>query len=251
MDLPAKPTNFESIKHTDEDGVEYWLARQLQPLLEYKDWDNFLNVVSKAKESLLTSGGSVENHFRDVTEMVVTGYSQRAISNYRLTRYACYLISQNGDSRKPAIALAQSYFATQTRRQELVEIERKELKRLEARKKLTETEKHFSETMYNRDVDGKGMAEIRSVGDEKLFGGFSTAKMRDKYGIKQNKPIADVMPTVGLKAKDLAAEMTTVNTENKDLKGKLPIKAEHIDNNEEVREALEKRGIKLEELPAE
>ena len=241
--------NFESSKHMGETGTEFWLARELMPLLGYVKWKNFKIVLAKARQSLVTTSESVENHFSEFGKMVSTGYgTKRTIKDYHLSRYACYLIAQNGDSKKPAIATAQSYFAIQTRRQE---IEDKDLKRVQARRKLTETEKRFSQTMYRRNVDGRGIAEIRSAGDEKLFGGLSTAKMKEMYDIRGKQSLADRMPTVGIKAKDLAAEMTTVNTEEKDLRGRNPIKQEHVDNNAEVRGALKKRGIKLENLPPE
>ena len=218
-------------------------------LLGYSKWEHFKTVIQKAKIALKSTSEAVENHFPGVRKMVSVGYgNKRAIKDYKLSRYACYLIAQNGDSRKPAIAAAQVYFAVQTRRQE---VEDKAVKRIAARKRLTATEKRFSGVMHQRHVDGQGIAEIRSAGDEKLFGGSSTQEMKARYGIKDSKPIADVMPTVGIRAKDLATEMTTINTEDQDLRGKQPIKQEHVANNAEVREALLKRKIHLENLPPE
>lgn len=243
---------FESIKHVDADGTEYWFARELMPVLQYSKWETFKGVIDKAIQSAQNANASVDNHFPEVRKMVSIGYSnEREILDYRLSRYACYLIAQNGDPRKGPIARAQTYFAVQARRQELHMQELSDSKRLEARKKLTVTEKKFAGVTMDRGVNSYGLAEIKAKGDQKLFGGNTTQDMKSKYGLKKTKPLADVLPTVSLKAKDLAAEMTIVNTEMNNLHGKNSIGTEHVSSNIEVRKALIARGIKPEELPAE
>lgn len=244
--IPQRNTSFESIKRIDSQGNESWEARQLMSLLDYVRWESFEAVIKRAQRAAINSGAALADHFRKVTKMVSIGYgNDRPIRDYRLSRYACYLIAQNGDPKKPAIAAAQTYFAIQTRRQE---IGGRDFKRLEARRRLSKTEKRFSQVMRQRKVSSRGMAEIRSAGDQELFGGRDTFEMKQIYGVEDHKPLADVMPTVGIRAKDLATEMTTVNTERRNLRGKNPIKEEHVNNNVEVRDTLEKRGIYLEDM---
>ena len=233
--------------------VECWSARSICPLLGYADWRNFVKAIDKAKESCITAGERELDHFVGVNKMVSLGSgSQRSIEDILLTRYACYLIAQNGDPRKPEIAFAQNYFAVQTRRAELVQQRILESERVLARKKLRETESRLSKVMYEHGVDDKGFAIMRSKGDAALFG-MPTKDLKFKFGLeKQNKPLADVLPTIGIKAKDLAAEMTSTNVENKNLHGLNPITREHVDNNIAVREMLRSRGIEPARLqPAE
>ena len=233
--------------------VECWSARGLCPLLGYADWRNFLKAIEKAKESCINAGEKESDHFVGVNKMVSLGSgSQRAIEDILLTRYACYLIAQNGDPRKQEIAFAQNYFAVQTRRAELVQQRILESERVLARKKLRETESRLSKVVYEHGVDDKGFAIMRSKGDAALFG-MPTKDLKTKFGLeKQNKPLADVLPTIGIKAKDLAAEMTSTNVENKNLHGLNPITREHVDNNVAVREMLRSRGIEPSQLqPAE
>jgi DNA-damage-inducible protein D len=236
----------------EQDGVEYWLARELQELLGYSDWRNFFNVVDKAKESCKTTGEAVLDHFVDVTKMVKIGSgAERKQDDIMLTRYACYLIAQNGDPKKEQIAFAQSYFAIQTRKQELLE-ERIHLnERLQAREKLAATETELSKNIYERGVDNKGFANIRSKGDWALFGGWTTSNMKKKLGIPENKPLADFLPTITITAKQLATEITNFNVKQHDLKGEAKITDEHVKNNKDVRGLLGKSGIKPEQLPAE
>jgi DNA-damage-inducible protein D len=242
-------TIFDQIKHVAEDGVEFWFARELMITLEYDEWRNFQNILNKARASLTTSEGTVDNHFVDVNKMVSVGYSnERPVADYKLTRYACYLIAMNGDSRKKPIALAQQYFASQTRQNELAVQREADLKRLDARKKLSESEKKLAGIVMNRGVDKFGLAEIKSSGDKALFGGKSTQDMKNKLGVKGKKPLADVLPTITIGAKFLATEITNVKTVQDNLKGKEPIKHEHILNNEAVRQVLLDRGIKPESL---
>jgi DNA-damage-inducible protein D len=248
-ELTASGRNFEDIKHT-KDGGEYWSARELMPLLDYSTWRMFHQSIVRAIESAKASGAVVTDHFVGAGKMVLTGSgAEREVNDYHLTRYACYLIAQNGDPRKKAIAQAQTYFASQTRKQELATQHKRDIERLDARNKLRETEKRFSGVVLDRGVDQPGIAEIRGAGDQALFGGHNTADMKRRLGVKPHEPLADHVPTVTLKAKDLAAEMTAVNTLEKDLQGKDPIKHEHVGNNQAVRQALGERGIKPEQLP--
>ncbi len=236
----------------EQDGVEYWLARELQELLGYSDWRNFLNAVDKAKESCKTTGEGVLDHFVDVTKMVKIGSgAERKQDDIMLTRYACYLIAQNGDPKKEQIAFAQSYFAIQTRKQELLEERIRLNERLQAREKLAATETELSKNIYERGVDNKGFANIRSKGDWALFGGLTTSNMKKKLGIPENRPLADFLPTITITAKQLATEITNFNVKQHDLKGEAKITDEHVKNNKDVRGLLGKTEIKPEQLPAE
>ena len=236
----------------EQDGVEYWLARELQLLLGYSDWRNFLNAVEKSKESCKTTGEAVLDHFVDVTKMVKIGSgAERKQDDIMLTRYACYLIAQNGDPKKEQIAFAQSYFAIQTRKQELLEERIRLNERLQAREKLAATETELSKNIYERGVDNKGFANIRSKGDWALFGGLTTSNMKKKLGIPENRPLADFLPTITITAKQLATEITNFNVKQHDLNGEERITDEHVKNNKDVRGLLGKSGIKPEQLPAE
>ncbi len=238
---------------TKVNNVECWSARSICPLLGYTDWRNFSKAIEKAKESCISAGERELDHFVGVNKMVSLGSgSQRSIEDILLTRYACYLIAQNGDPRKQEIAFAQNYFAVQTRRAELVQQRILESERVLARKKLRETESRLSKVVYEHGVDDKGFAIMRSKGDSALFG-MPTKDLKTKFGLeKQSKPLADVLPTIGIKAKDLAAEMTSTNVEQKNLHGLNPITREHVDNNIAVREMLRSRGIEPTRLqPAE
>ena len=250
--LVALKTSFDEISNTildDETTVEYWRARDLMPLLGYTRWENFNNAIQRAMESCETSGINVSDHFRDVTKMIeLAKGAQREVPDYMLTRFACYLIAQNGDPRKDEIAFAQSYFAIQTRKQELIEDRIQLIQRIEARDKLRESEKRLSQNIYERGVDDKGFARIRSKGDQALFGGRTTQDMKDRYGIKSG-PLADHLPTLTIAAKNLATEMTNYNVEQNDLHGEQSITSEHVQNNRSVRNMLGQRGIKPEDLP--
>ena len=222
----------------------------MQPLLGYSRWQNFELVIKKAMVSCENAGGKIEDHFRDVTKMVGIGSGAvRCVKDYVFTRYACYLIAQNGDPRKDEIAFAQSYFAVQTRKQELIEDRIKLLERLNAREKLRESEKRLSQNIYERGVDDAGFGRIRSKGDQALFGGFTTKDMKERLRVKENRPLADFLPTLTIAAKNLATEMTNYNVEQKELYGEAPITDEHVQNNSSVREMLGQRGIKPEDLP--
>lgn len=236
----------------EQDGLEYWLARELQELLGYTDWRNFLNAIEKAKESCKTTGEAVSDHFVDVNKMVKLGSgAERRQDDFMLTRYACYLIAQNGDPKKEQIAFAQSYFAVQTRKQELLEEHIRLKERLHAREKLAATELELSKNIYERGVDNKGFANIRSKGDWALFGGNNTSAMKRKLGIAENRPLADFLPTITITAKQLATEITNFNVTQNDLKGETNITKEHVKNNKDVRELLGKSGIKPENLSPE
>lgn len=240
---------FESAAAELED-VECWSARELQDLLGYSKWENFEKVIQKAKDACKNAGEEVDYHFPDVRKMVKIGSgAEKEIDDILLTRYACYLIAQNGDSRKQEIAFAQNYFAVQTRRAELVEQRLLEFERVKAREKLSQTEKQLSGILYERGVDNQGFAIIRSKGDQALFR-LNTQMLKRKMGVPDSRPVADFLPTISIKAKDLAAEMTGLNVQSKDLKGQSKIEKEHIDNNLAVRDMLTKRGIIPENLPA-
>lgn len=236
----------------EQEGVEYWLARELQDLLGYTDWRNFLNTVDKARESCKTTGEEVSDHFVDVNKMIGLGKGgQRTVEDIMLTRYACYLIAQNGDPRKEQVAFAQSYFAIQTRKQELLEDRIQLMERLNAREKLAAAETELSKNIYERGVDNKGFANIRSKGDGALFGGHNTSAMKRRLGIAEGRPLADFLPAITISAKQFATEITNFNVQKNDLKGETRITSEHVKNNLDVRKLLGQSGIKPEQLPAE
>ncbi|CYU75086.1 DNA damage-inducible protein D [Streptococcus suis] len=242
---------FDSIvNQTENEFIDYWYARDLMPLLGYERWENFHKAIQRAMNSVETSDTKVSDHFREVTKMVPLGSgSERPVKDYMLTRYACYLIAINGDTNKEEIAFAQSYFAVQTRKQELIEERLHYIERTEARGKLKESEKRLSQNIYERGVDDKGFGRIRSKGDMALFGGHSTQEMKERLGVKSNRPLADFLPTLTIAAKNLATEMTNYNVEENNLHGEKSITDEHVLNNTTIRNMLGQRGIKPEELP--
>lgn len=247
-------SSFDSIatfiEGENKEQVEIWFARDLQTVLGYSRWENFQTAIKRAVESCHSQGINIDDHFREVTKTITLGNGGvREVQDYMLTRYACYLIAQNGDPRKEQIAFAQSYFAVQTRKAELIEERLKHLSRLETRDKLRASEKQLSQNIYERGVDDKGFGRIRSKGDAVLFGGHTTEDMKRRLGVKDNRPLADFLPTLTIAAKNLATEMTNYNVENKDLYGERAITAEHMQNNKSVRKMLGDRGIKPEELP--
>ena len=249
----------EDIKHlfaefelaaSDIEGVECWSARELQVLLGYSKWENFEKVIQKAKDACVNAGENIPDHFPEIRKTIpMPKGAEKEIQDILLTRYACYLIAQNGDSRKIEIAFAQNYFAVQTRRAEVIEQRILEYERIQAREKLSQTEKQLSGIIYDRGVDNQGFAIIRSKGDQALFR-LTTAQMKIKMGIPEKRALADFLPTISIKAKDLATEMTALNVQNKDLRGQNPIEKEHVDNNTAVRNMLVNRGIRPERLQA-
>ncbi|MFH2009172.1 MAG: DNA damage-inducible protein D [bacterium] len=244
---------FDSIVQVWPDSeVEFWFARDLQKVLGYAQWRNFQEVIAKAKDSCKNAGVAIEDHFADVSKMVEIGSgAERPIDDVMLTRYACYLIAQNGDPRKEPIAFAQSYFAIQTRKQEVIEERIQLQERLQARQKLRESETAFSKNIYERGVDDRGFGRIRSKGDAALFGDKTTGQMKSQLGVPKNRPLADFLPTVTITAKNLATEITNYNVRRDDLQGEFSITAEHIQNNKSIRSVLLERGIQPEALPPE
>lgn len=243
--------NFEEFANKTNEGIEFWLARDLQNLLGYEKWSNFLNVVEKAKISCQTNKQEPSYHFADAGKTIeMPKTAVREVDDIMLTRYACYLVAQNGDPRKEEIAFAQTYFALQTRKAELIEQKILEHERVQARHKLAKTEKELSQVIFQQTGSDKNFALIRSKGDQALFS-KTTAQMKDRWKIKADKPLADHMPTILLKAKDFATEITIFNAKENKMGNENQISNEHITNNKTVRETLISRGITPENLPPE
>ena len=241
--------SFEDCARQHE-GVEYWLARELQELLGYTQWRNFETVVDKARTACANAGQAVDDHFADVSKMIDLGKgAQREVVDVELTRYACYLIAQNGDPKKDAIAFAMTYFAVQTRKQEIIEARIAEWERLQAREKLTLSQKELSGVLYERGIDSQGFGRILSKGDAALFGGLSTQNMKDRLAVPEGRPLADFLPTITIKAKDFANEITNTQVKQQDMHGEPGITQEHVKNNRDVRKLLTDRNIVPEQLP--
>ena len=247
--IQSLTSNFESQAKQTENGVEFWLARDLQYLLGYEKWDNFKSVLSKAKIACEVAGYVVLDHFADAGKMVTLGSgSRREVADMMLTRYACYLIAQNGDPRKEEIAFAQTYFAVQTRKLEIIERRILEAERISARRKLADTEKELSGVIYEQTGSDRNFGLIRSKGDKTLFG-YTTEQMKNKWKVPKSRALADFAPTIVLKAKDFATEITIFNAKANQMQTEQEISGEHITNNESVRNTLIERGIRPEKLP--
>lgn len=232
-------------------NIECWSAREVQEILGYTKWDNFVKVIEKSKKACENAGAVISDHFADVGKMIeLAKGAQREIADIVLTRYGCYLVAQNGDSSKSEVAFAQTYFAVQTRKQEIIEKRLLDVARVTAREKLSKTEKNLSGIIYERGVDERSFSIIRSKGDQALFGGFTTNDMKKRLNVPQNRPLADFLPTLTIKAKDFATELTSHNVVEKDLNGDSQITSEHIENNLAVRKMLGERGVKPENIPA-
>nr|WP_295771341.1 DNA damage-inducible protein D [Rhodoferax sp.] len=241
--------SFEDCAHQNE-GVEFWLARELQELLGYTQWRNFEAVIDKAKMACEKAGQAVSDHFADVSKMVDIGsQTQRPVDDMALTRYACYLVAQNGDPRKDAIAFAMTYFAVQTRKQEIIETRMAEWERVQAREKLTLSQKELSGVLYERGIDGQGFGRILSKGDAALFGGVTTQGMKNRLAVPDGRPLADFLPTITIKAKDFVNEITNTQVKQQNLLGEANITQEHVKNNRDVRKLLTDRQIVPEDLP--
>ncbi|MEK7459198.1 MAG: DNA damage-inducible protein D [Patescibacteria group bacterium] len=240
---------LDDIRH--QNGVEYWFARELFPILGYTRWDGFEPAIQRAKDSCLASNGNVADHFREVTKMVALGSgAAKAVLDIKLDRYACYLIALNGDPKKEEVAFAQAYFVSRTRTFEVLTQKMQEMARIDARDKLKITEKDFSNLAFSRGVDSPGIARVRSAGDKALFGGHTTEEMKARIGVPNKKPLADYLPDVTLKAKDLATAMTIENVRRENIQGETHIKHRHVASNHNVRGALINTGIIPESLPA-
>ncbi|MBQ9042966.1 MAG: DNA damage-inducible protein D [Eggerthellaceae bacterium] len=251
-DIEARKLTLDDLMQVDEDGIEFWFARDLMSLLGYTKWQNFEVAIKRAMISADNAETPGQHHFAEISKMISTGKgAQRSVRDFKLTRYACYLVAMNGDTRKREIAFAQSYFALKTREGELIEQRMQELQRLTERNALSESERLLAGVAFERGVDSRGFATIKSKGDRALFGGYDTRAMKRRLGVSDRKPLADSLPSVTLAAKNLATAMTAHNAEGKDLHGENEIGHEHIENNEGVRKTLTSRGIYPENLPAE
>lgn len=245
---------FENIKHVNEYGQEFWYARELMIILEYKQWRNFNSIVDKAKIACESSKNKVLDHFADVSKMVKAGVSYKEIKDIKLSRYACYLIAQNGDPRKKAIALAQTYFAVKTRQQELMENYdnlTEEQRRLAIRGEMITHNKSLAEAAQNAGVcTPKDYAIFQNKGYQGLYGGLGAKEIHARKGLKKSQKILDYMGSTELAANLFRATQTDEKLRRENIQGKYAAYDTHFEVGKKVRQTIKELGGTMpEDLP--
>ena len=245
--------DFESIKHMEENGTEFWYARELMTMLEYSKWGNFIKVIDKAKESCKNSNMNVLDHFADVGKMIIVAKgAERKIEDYKLTRYACYLIAQNGDTRKNTIALAQTYFAVQTRKQELTRQEYEQLsedeRRVYTRRNVKDKNKYLFDTAKLAGV--KNYGKFNNYGYRGLYNGETAKDIANRKGISQKEDILDYMSSTELAANLFRITQTDEVLKNKNINNEEDACKTHHNVGQAVRQTIKRIGGTMpEDLP--